>query len=175
MSNGIVWQRVRCLKTALFAFALVGMFYSCATQRRCIEKYPPEITIVEHDSVIWRDTVIYVQLPADTLRDTAVIIINEPSQPEQLKVEPLQLKTRFATADAWITGDELNLRLVQDAKMLAFVIDSAVVERMKTITVTQGQVIEKKYIPMLYKFSMIFSCIVLFLILVKIILSSLKK
>ena len=96
---------------------------SCVTQRKCLKKFPPVISIdtVVQDTTIYRDTTFYAYLPGDTVyRDTVIEV------PVELYVRPVTAETELARARAWIQSQRLQLELIQKDSLLQFKIDSAV-------------------------------------------------
>ena len=154
------------LKLTVTVLTLGLFFTSCATQRRCLEKYPPVTTIQIKDSIAYRDTTVYVPLPADTITKDTVIVLPCPTPPD-FKTPKVKARNRFASAEAWLEGNRLKLRLMQNDTTLAFVIDSALTEYKKTITVTQGHVVKEKYVPAFYKASLFISILAVVLLILK--------
>lgn len=172
-------NRVRCFgvrsfKLAAITFVAPAIFISCATQRRCLEKFPPTTTIEIRDLITYRDTAIFIPIPADTVRDSIPIISpcpdNKPIRPE-FKTKPVMVKNRWSTATAWIEHGQLKLELAVNDTTLEFVIDSAVTERVKQITINQQFVKPVKYIPKVYKIALTALIIVVILAILKIILN----
>jgi hypothetical protein len=170
-STRFAWQS---FKWIAIAFVSVAFFQSCATQRRCLEKFPPTTTVEIRDSIAFRDTTIFVPIPADTVRDSIPIVSpcpdGQPIRPEY-KTKPVTVKNRWSTATAWIERGHLKIDLMTNDTTLAFVIDSAVSERVKQITINQQFVKPKKYIPNIYKFALVGLIIVIILVIAKIALN----
>jgi len=105
---------------------------SCVTQKRCLEKWPP--SIMYHDTVIYKDTTLYVALPPDTVfgSDT-VMIINH----QAVSIDTMVLETDYAIAWAWVTGSRIHQRLAHKITALELRYDSLLRERTKVITLTQ--------------------------------------
>ena len=89
---------------AFLIFALAAT--SCATQKRCLEKWPPQIdpidtVVVTHvkDTTIYRDTTITIRIPADTVRDTVKI---EAKPKSEYSADTARSETEYAKATAWI-------------------------------------------------------------------------
>lgn len=86
------------MKSLLTIGLLLLTFASCVTQKRCFEKFPPQV--ITKDSVVLKDTTIYVKklivIPGDTvtLRDSIPCpdvqyhkVITSPSGRTQAKVD----------------------------------------------------------------------------------------
>ena len=102
---------------------ILVLLTGCVTQRRCLKKFPPIVSIdtVIKDTTIYRDTTVYVYLPGDTVyRDTVIEV------PVGLYVPPVTAETELARARVWIQAQRLRLELVQKDSLLQFKIDSAV-------------------------------------------------
>ena len=104
-------------------FILLLLMTSCATQRRCLKKFPPVVRIdtVVQDTTIYRDTTVYRYLPGDTITKDSIIEV-----PVELYVPPVTAETSLARAEAWIQNRRLQLLLIQKDSLLQFKIDSAV-------------------------------------------------
>ena len=137
-------------KCAILALTWLVLLASCVTQRRCMEKYPPvPVDTVTVENTVYKDTTFYVQLPADTLRDTVELVLPCPPPPDFVKVATVE--NRFAKATAKIVRGRLTVELMIKDAVLEKHIDSLAVARTKTVTITNNVVIEKKVIPPFYK------------------------
>ena len=58
---------------------LLGLFSSCITAKKCNRLYPPSITIkdsiIEKEKLVIRDTIIYRDLPKDTVKIEKIVYI----------------------------------------------------------------------------------------------------
>lgn len=63
------------MKKIIMVGAILLLLASCVTQRKCFEKFPPQI--ITKDSVVFKDTTIYVKqkifIPGDTVSFTDTI------------------------------------------------------------------------------------------------------
>lgn len=75
---------------------------SCATQRRCAEKWPL------HDSVVWHDTVYYVSVKTDTVHSIAHV------------TDTVYASTGTAGGSAWVLHDTLFLKVWQKDTVLMY-------------------------------------------------------
>jgi hypothetical protein len=166
---------MRSFKWAAIVLIALAFFNSCVTQRRCLEKFPPTTTTEIRDSISYRDTTIYVPIPTDTVRDSIPVECPEMTPgspaPKPKPTKPVMVKNRWSTAMAWIENGHLKLNLMTNDTTLTFVIDSAVTERMKQITINQQFVKPVKYIPKVYKIALIALIIVVFLAVLKILVN----
>jgi len=117
------------LAVVLIAIALVG----CSPQKRLtrlLDKHP-ELTNVEYiDTVIYKDTTVYVDVPGETVTEKIKwpVPINIPDT-------SIYARTAFSYAKASLTSNELDLLLVQTDTMVIVKLDSVLVERIDTTTV----------------------------------------
>ena len=133
--------------------------FSCVTQRRCLSKFPPvsdTITVVTtKDSVIYRDTTIYIKIPGAVQVDS--ILIPCPSvQPGVFIPDTAFLENQFSIARAWYRPPNIQLRLIQKDTTIAFRLDSAIREAhyWKEQYTQVTQTVTKKHIPVLYKIAL---------------------
>lgn len=137
---------MRSFKMIALAFVCVALFISCATQRRCLAKWPPVSKSDTVKLITYRDTTVYLHLPADTIRDSVDVPV-----PVELKTKPVTVVSEYAKATAWIANGKLKLQLSMNDTLIAYKIDSAIVANTKTITVTNEHIVREKYIPKFYK------------------------
>ena len=110
----------------LTIFLLAILFYGCATQKRCLTKYPPVTSIERHDTTIYRDTIIYHDrtvydtIQADTVFAKRILPINIPGT-----FEPIVLENDYARAMAWVEGRLLKLELTQKEQVIKRILRNA--------------------------------------------------
>lgn len=132
-------------------------FVSCATQKKCNQKFPPSrdtMRIVEtKDTIIYRDTILYKYLPGETKYDT--ITIQCPPPPPSYIPDTAYAETSFAEARAWWSYPFIKLML--DQKDTTLLLKASIKEAMhwrseyeKVTTIPQP--IVTKYIPGFFKF-----------------------
>jgi len=132
-------------RLALLAVAIVVLeailLSSCATQKRCLLKFPPDtITKVETETItIWKDTAVYVYIPGDSVFvfDTTYIF------PDPVTIQPLTARLPLAHSTAWVDAGRLNLGLWIDSTTLKFKLDSAMSTVNTTETITETVIVEK--------------------------------
>jgi hypothetical protein len=174
-SKGIGRLGVLSFKASLIALTLVAFFASCVTQRKCLEKFPPVSTVDTVDHIFYRDTLVYVHLPGDTVVDSVTIDLPCPPAPaNQTAPQRLRVKAKYASAEAWLDGNLLKLRLMVNDTAIAHTIDSAVVERVKEITNTQAHIKPVKYVPGIYKLALIVAIFAALLLVIKVVVTSLR-
>jgi hypothetical protein len=103
-------------KIVYFAFlGLLGVFSSCVTQKACSKRFPSvndtvRITTVR-DSIVIRDTTIFIHLPGQTVTDSVPI----PCPPPEVGYIPKKAfaETSLAIATAWWEYPFIRLQLVE--------------------------------------------------------------
>lgn len=147
-------------------FALFVLFAGCVTQKRCNYRFPPSVDSIRietiKDSIVLKDTVIYIPIPGERVIDSVEIPC-----PEVLGYIPKRVyaETSLAKASAWWQFPNIILELLQKDTTIIQRLDNALRDayHWKTlyekITVTPQPV---KYIPKIYKQSMVI-CIFIFI------------
>lgn len=119
-------------------------------------------SIVIRDSLIYKDKIVTVKLPADTVEITVPVEVN-------IDVKPVTVETEYAKATAWISDKKLNVRLTTKDTEIQVRIDSARQEayywREKYNTDQKTIIKEVKFIPKLHKFALKFSIGVVILVI----------
>jgi hypothetical protein len=142
---------------AIVLFLLIAVIgASCATQKRCNLKFPPtvdtiKITIVK-DSIIYRDTTIFIKLPGELRIDSVEIPC--PDVPGYIP-EKVFAETSLAKASAWWQFPNIRLELIQKDTTIERRLDNAIKEAWHwqeeyTKVTKTPQVI--KEIPVFYRF-----------------------
>ena len=151
------------MKTYILLLAL--LFTACTpTQRlqRLYTRHPylvptdsVKIVTTIRDTVIYRDTIINLYLPSDTLfvQDT-VLIIDVFDNPVDGKVssDTLRLESRMARAWSWVLDNELNLQLADKDTTLPIRLENAIkeIQRLEKTIEEKNTIITKKQIPKFY-------------------------
>lgn len=144
------------MKTGAIAI-LIFLITACATQRRCLEKYPPVshtdtlYTELIRDSLIYRDTIILITVPGDTIKDTLYIKI----KPGYFHSDTLTLETEFAKASAFYRTPSINMTLIQKDAIFTRKLDSIIrIEKhwkeMYT-TIKEKETTTTNVVPKIYK------------------------
>ena len=141
---------------------------SCATQKRCAEKFPPHVFTLRYDSIIYRDSVVFkdriveIKIPADTVYQERVINV-----PVDLYVYPIAAENDYARAVAWVEHSKIKLELTQKERTIREIIEKAEKEtyywKEKYHNEKIVEVVKEKVKPKMYKFVMwyFFSSIVI--------------
>lgn len=146
MQNGITILHGHIKTLLLCVVAILSVFSSCVTSRRCLEKFPPVVTVDTVETILIVDTTIYVQLPADTVIKEMPVEV-EPDYSSDIAVA----RGEYATARAWIANRSLHVQLTTNDTLIAWRIDSLALVNTKTITVEKERIVEVKKIPEFYK------------------------
>jgi len=140
----------------ILLFALLSAFLtlSCVTQRRCLQRFPPSVDtfkiVTTHDTIIYRDTIIVLEVPGVTVHDS--VIIPCPPPPKSFIPDTARAETSLALALAWWSYPRISLVLVQKDSVI--ILRAALKESRhwqseyeRVVKTTQPI----KYIPMFYK------------------------
>ncbi len=164
------------MKKLIILLLIAATFTGCITEKRCNSKFPPEIMVIRKDSIIretktiYNDTTVYVQLPAESVINTEYVYIKG----DQIYFKPSYLKTSFAESRAYIENNRLQHTLTQNDTLLPVTIKNAVRltwERAERyFNQTETKVVEKKFVPLIYKIfagfgllSLIYFCVNLYI------------
>lgn len=130
------------MKHLIIISVVTIMVSSCATQRRCLLKFPPDtITTIETiHSVEYRDTTIFVHLPGDSILVHDTIVLPVPGEP--LFIPPLTARLPLAHSTAWVDNNRLNLGLWIDSTTLQFKLDSAMATVTDTVKIHTTDIIQ---------------------------------
>lgn len=125
------------MRTIIAILIMASAAAGCATQKRCLEKWPPEITPIDtvtvtqvRDTTIYRENTITIRIPGDTVRDTVEII---PRPEPTYTTDTVKSETQLARAKAWIEIRDdrpfIHLQLEQKQTDLQVRLDSAIQQR----------------------------------------------
>lgn len=132
------------------------MMTACVTQRKCNLKFPPStesnIIVKVHDSLSYRDTIIFVKVPGDYKTDSVKIPCPSPA-PGYIP-DTAYAETSMAYAKAWFLYPNIKLSLTQKDTTIERRFKDALREsyywksEYSKVTVTPAPV---KFIPGVYK------------------------
>ena len=170
-SKAVIRSGARSFKCVLLVLIVASVLSGCVTQRRCLQKYPaqPADTVIK-EIVTYRDTTVYLTLPADTVTDSIFITIPCPALDDYVS-DTVRVDKKLASASAWIERRKLKLQLAMKDAVLEFTIDSIAATRTKTITITETQYVKEKFVPPFYRASLFVNLILILLFIVGIFLS----
>jgi hypothetical protein len=153
------------MKKIALIFVIVALS-GCVTQRRCNIKFPPvnDTIRIEHtrDSIVIRDTTIYISVPGERVVDSVPIPC--PPPPPWYVPKKVHAETQYAYAEAWWSYPNIKLLLVQKDTTMQLQLRQAIKEKYywkslyEKVHITPAPV---KYIPKIYKQAMSI-CIVIF-------------
>lgn len=130
------------MKRVVVFFIVISMVGCSCPKRltRLMERCPPpvEVDTVYSTLILYRDTIIYREIPGQTIRDTVKV-------PVEVELPEMSLKSAstLAEATAWIKDFELGLELIQYDSILEFKLDSAIRVSTDTITFTETETVVK--------------------------------
>lgn len=151
---------------------------SCATQKRCSRKFPARpdtIKIIQvRDSIVLRDTTFYIMLPGETVTDSVMIPC-----PEVINyiADTARAETFLAKAWAWWQYPRIRLMLEQKDTTIERRLEDVLKEvyhwksEYEKITKVPEPV---KYIPKIYKYSMMFSVVLILTAILRIVSKFIK-
>ena len=135
---------------------LLTTFTGCITQKQCYRKFPPLIDTVKivlsRDSIVYKDTTLYLHIPGDTVWNTVEIPC--PPPPPSYIPDTVTTETEYAHAMAWLDHPFIRLVLIQKPTDLEWRLDSAIKEsyHWKELYIKESSVI--KTIPLLYRIAL---------------------
>ena len=146
------------MKKAIFILSIVlAVLSSCVTQRRCNYKFPSKNDTIRietiRDSIVIKDTTIYITLPGEVVHDSIEIPCPDPGPayiPKKVTAE-----TSLAKATAWWSYPVIKLELIQKDTTIEKRLNQALKEsyywktEYKKIIVTPQP---EKHIPGFYRF-----------------------
>lgn len=170
-SKAVIRLGARSFECVLFALAVASVLSGCVTQRRCLAKFPaqPADTVIK-EVVTYRDTTVYLTLPADTVTDSVYIEVPCPAL-DNYTSDTVRVDKKLASAAAWIERRNLKLQLAMKDAVLEFTIDSIAATRTKTVTITETKIVKEKYVPAFYRASLFVNLILILLFIIGVFLS----
>ena len=138
----------------------------CATQQRCLEKWPPVMEVIVRDTIIYRDTVLFITLPPDTVTNSDTIYVDKEGQPFTLAM--LVTETDFARAEAWVKDSRLYQRVFNKDTALELRYDSLLKEKLKVVTITETVRIPPKFNGILWQVIALAVLLVLLVFMLKV-------
>jgi len=155
---------------------------SCITQKKCLIRFPvlaDTVKVVSYrDSIVYRDTIIQVFLPGDTVIRTDSVVIPCPPPPPEFVPDTARAQTHLSEAKAWFDYPYIRLQVIEKDTTIFQRLDSAIREayywRDSYEQITA--VVEKKKIPVIYKVALgAWIGVLIFIVFVMVINSIIKK
>ena len=136
---------------------LVSLLTGCfASKKRCERLYPVIVstdTVVREtvrDSVVLRDTTIFVSIPGETLIDSVFV------KPGIVLSDTIRLETSFALALAYYKTPKVHLILEQKGKNFEIELKNALQESYHWqelyTKILNKEVVKERYVPGFFKF-----------------------
>ena len=137
--------------SALIPIIAIILLSGCATQRRCAKKFPPSesVKVVTEKVTKYRDTTIYVYLPADTIYSEKIIY----ETPDGWQTEKSTLDMNYSYSTAQVVNGTLKHYLYQKETEIERVIKNAVREQSTHTVEDRVEIHREKYIPSAYRYS----------------------
>ncbi len=118
------------IKTILITIAFLSVLTGCITQRRCYNRFPPKSDTIKintiRDSIIYRDTTVYIEIPGEFHVDS--IMIPCPPPPPSYVPRRVYAETSLAHASAWWSYPVIKLELIQKDTTILHRLDNALKE-----------------------------------------------
>lgn len=120
------------MKKTIVSLAIAALFLtlSCATRRRCMEKFPVVSNtlriITTRDSIVVRDTTVFIKIPGEIVHDSVPIPC--PPPPASYIPDTAYAETSLTYAKAWWRYPVIKLLLVQKDTTIEQRLDSALKE-----------------------------------------------
>lgn len=159
---------------AILSILMMG----CATQKRCFDKWPPEVgtdTIVV-ETIQYRDTIIEIYLPGDTIYKEVALTIPCPEPGDSVVLNPAPFYSDtvrafgiYSEASAWYATERLRLRLIEYDTIIRYKLDSVIqikdhFERLYTVEVHKTPPV--KVVPWYYKWSLPVALVLIAMIII---------
>ena len=154
------------MRKILYLSLFLAVLSGCASQRRCNIKYPGKNDTIRietvRDSIVIKDTTIYVKIPGETITNTVEIPC--PQVPGYVP-KKVFAETSLAKAFAWWEYPVIKLVLIQKDTLIEKRLKGAIKEAYyykslyERLRITPEPV---KFIPKIYKQAMSI-CIVIFI------------
>jgi hypothetical protein len=160
---------MKTMKIAAFLLSAIALT-TCVTQRRCFEKFPPQVgTIVEYDTIVeYRVDTIELKIQGDTVYAIDTLYVDVQGKPYSHGV--IRADAEYAYSTAWAIGGKMYLQLIQKDTLIRQERDSMIasVNYYKTLYETSVITNNVKKIPLIYRvlpFIVIILCLLLILML----------
>jgi hypothetical protein len=174
------------MKNLLLIITIFSFITSCNLQRWCTKRYPPissadTVTMIEYRSdTIFRDTVIEIKIPGDTIVDSILVPC---SVPEGISLDEyrVQAESELCFAQAWLDEypTQMRMELIQKDMTITARLDSALREvrhwKTKYTEIKETLVKEVKHVPGFYKFALWWFVVSLFIMVVYVVIKAIKK
>jgi hypothetical protein len=144
------------MRILFLALLSVFLTFSCVTQRRCLQRFPPSTDTVKivstRDTIIYRDTIIFLEVESERVHDSILIPCPEV---KNYIADTVRAETTLALARAWWKFPRIQLSLEQKDSVI--ILRAALKEsrhwqsEYERIVKTPQPI---KYVPTFYKISL---------------------
>jgi hypothetical protein len=151
----------------------LAVLSGCNVKRWCYNRYPPVETIVTETKydTIWRDTTIFVHIPADTVYAEKVVF----KTPEGYQTDLSVLHTTYAKSTAQVLKGVLLHELFQKETEIEKTIKDAIKEHSTHTVDTIEKVYEVPYVTPWHNFTVRFFWIAMIFISVYLLLRFMRR
>lgn len=139
-------------------FAFLSLFLTSCSQRWCNTRYPAGSDTVRvetvRDSIILKDTTVFIKIPGETVTNTVEIPC--PPPPPSYIPKKVTAETSLARASAWWEYPVIKLELIQKDTTITQRLDNAIREAYHWKTLYEKLHIKAdpvKFVPGIYKAS----------------------
>jgi len=146
----------------LGGLAIFVMFTNCSPCKRLQRKCPPQIEYIKYDSIVIKDSIIYldkeipIYIPGETIYKDSII-----AELKDINVPAMTLENDYALAKAWIDNSRLKMILEQKEQVIKYKVDSAIQIakhwEYKWENEKQTKIVKERYIPKIYKIALYFA------------------
>lgn len=142
---------------------LIVVSSSCVTQKKCTNKFPPtesfRIETVTKDSVVYRDTTIYVNVPGKEVIIEKPVEVKSPTTGKPIEtlvdIDTMSINNYYYTALAWVNNSIMGMQLTPKIEMFELQTKYMQLYKIKDTKSEKEIVREVKVVPRLYKIAFI--------------------
>ena len=149
---------MRNIVLLLILVSLTGCF---ASKKRCLRLYPPTSSVdtvyreTIRDSLVIRDTTIYVRIPGETFIDSILFLVYEENE---ITLDTARAETEYIRAKAYYSNGFIILEVEQLNIGLEIKLENALREnyywKEMYFEITNREIVKERYIPIIYKVSL---------------------
>ena len=146
-----------------FLLIFIVVLGSCATQKRCQKRFPPQI--VTKDSIVFKtveiEVPVYIHIPGDTVTKVDTVYIDKTTG--LITSNKLFSETEYAHAWAQVINSKLFMELIQKDTAIERLIRESI--QVKEVYKTKTKIIKEPYVKWYHTASMWIAIPVVLLIL----------
>lgn len=148
------FQNINAMRLFLILSLLV-ILSSCMTQKRCARRFPPKESIrvetIIRDSVVYRDTTLYVQVPGNPVKEEKPVTIRSPAGNIPVTIDTMSIENDYYIAYAWVNNSIMGMAMYP--KPSTFELNFKFKEnfRLQHTTRDKTETHEIKVVPLFYK------------------------